>query len=300
REQAHEVVLERDVEAARSRVALAAGAAAELVVDAPRLVPLGADDVEAAGGDDLLVVPLRLVADPLDLRDDAFRQPLELAGPLPGLVHAAEHDRLDEQLGVGVVALEALALEVLARQPHGVAAEHDVGAAAGDVRRDGDGPAAPGLRDDLGLTAVELRVEHLVRYASTLEHLRQALGGLDRDRADEDRAAGLVHLDGLLDDRLVLPVLRAVDDGLVVLPLDGPVRGDDEDVGAVDLLELLLLGLGRARHAGDLVVELEEVLVRDRRERLVLALDLHALLGLDGLVQALAEAPAGHEAAREL
>src|SRR5690606_38125546 len=130
REQAHEVVLERDVEAARSRVALAAGAAAELVVDAPRLVPLGADDVEAAGGDDLLVVLLRLVADPLDLRDDAFRQPLELAGPLPGLVHAAEHDRLDEQLGVGVVALEALALEELARQPLGVAAEYDVGAAA--------------------------------------------------------------------------------------------------------------------------------------------------------------------------
>ncbi len=46
REHLHQVVVERDVEAARALVALAARAPAELVVDAPRLVPLGADDVK--------------------------------------------------------------------------------------------------------------------------------------------------------------------------------------------------------------------------------------------------------------
>jgi hypothetical protein len=60
----HQVVFERQVEARRARVALAAGAAAELVVDAARVVALGADDVQAAGSDDLLVV---LVADGLGL-----------------------------------------------------------------------------------------------------------------------------------------------------------------------------------------------------------------------------------------
>ena len=49
-------VFERQVEARRARVALAAGAAAQLVVDAPRLVALGADDVQAAGGDNLVVI----------------------------------------------------------------------------------------------------------------------------------------------------------------------------------------------------------------------------------------------------
>ena len=44
----HEVVVEREVEARRARVALAAGAAAELVVDPPAVVPLRADDVQAA------------------------------------------------------------------------------------------------------------------------------------------------------------------------------------------------------------------------------------------------------------
>ena len=58
-EQPHQVVLEREVEPGLTRVALAAGPAAQLVVDPARLVPLGADDVEAAGLVDLVVLGLR-------------------------------------------------------------------------------------------------------------------------------------------------------------------------------------------------------------------------------------------------
>ena len=47
-EQPHQVVAEREVEPRLARVALAAGAAAQLVVDAPRLVALGAEHVEPA------------------------------------------------------------------------------------------------------------------------------------------------------------------------------------------------------------------------------------------------------------
>ena len=59
-EDAHQVVFERQVEARRPGVALAAGAAAQLVVDAPRLVPLGAEDVQAAEADDLVVLGVGL------------------------------------------------------------------------------------------------------------------------------------------------------------------------------------------------------------------------------------------------
>ena len=55
-----------------------------------------------------------------------------------------------------------------------------------------------------------------------------------------------------------------------------------------------------ARHAGELVVKTEVVLEGDGGERLVLRLDLHALLGLERLVQAFRIAPAGHHAAGEL
>ena len=47
-EDAQQVVLEGDDELADARVALAPGTAAELVVDAPRLVPLGAQDEQPA------------------------------------------------------------------------------------------------------------------------------------------------------------------------------------------------------------------------------------------------------------
>ena len=121
-EQAHEVVLGGQVEARLARVALAAGAAAELVVDAPRLVPLGAEHVEAAQVDDAL-------------------------------------------------------------------AELDVDAAAGHVRRDRDRADLAGVLDDLRLARVLLRVQDVVRDPGAGQTLRQMLGGLDRDRADEDRAA---------------------------------------------------------------------------------------------------------------
>ena len=50
-ETAHEIVFHAQVEAALARIAQAAGAATQLVVDAARFVAFGADDVEAALGD---------------------------------------------------------------------------------------------------------------------------------------------------------------------------------------------------------------------------------------------------------
>ena len=67
-EDAQQRVLERHVEARAARVALAAGAAAQLVVDAARLVALGADDVQAARLHHLVVQRLPLAAQLLDAR----------------------------------------------------------------------------------------------------------------------------------------------------------------------------------------------------------------------------------------
>jgi hypothetical protein len=61
REDAHQRVVQAQVEAAGARVALAAAAAAQLVVDAPALVALGGHDAQAAQRLDLLVQALPLV-----------------------------------------------------------------------------------------------------------------------------------------------------------------------------------------------------------------------------------------------
>ena len=60
-EDAQQRVFERQIEARAAGIALAAGAAAQLVVDAPRLVALGADDVQAPAANHLVVqhLPLR-------------------------------------------------------------------------------------------------------------------------------------------------------------------------------------------------------------------------------------------------
>ena len=67
-EDAHQVVFERQEELGAAGVALAAGAAAQLVVDAAALVALGAEHEQPAGGERLLLQPRHLRADLLGAR----------------------------------------------------------------------------------------------------------------------------------------------------------------------------------------------------------------------------------------
>ena len=136
--------------------------------------------------------------------------------------------------------------------------------------------------------------------AFLLEQRRDVLGLLDRDRADQDRLAALVALADLLDHRVELLALGLVDDVGVVVADHVAVGRHHQHVEVVDLVELGRFGVGGAGHAGELLVHAEVVLEGDRRERLVLALDLDVLLRLDRLVQAVAPAPAGHQPAGEL
>ena len=167
----------------------------------------------------------------------------------------------------------------------GVAAEQDVRTAAGHVGGDGDGVLAPRLRHNRGLALVMLGVQHLVPHAHLLQNSREPLGFLHRDGAHQNRLALLVKLLDLLGGVAELLVLCAVDDVRVFLADQRLVGGNDGDVEVVDLLELGRFGFRGARHAGQLLVHAEVVLEGDGGERLVFALDLHAFLGLHGLVR---------------
>src|SRR5262249_49693166 len=151
-EEADEVVLGRDEEARLPGIALTAGAAAKLVVDAPRLVALGADDEQAAGLEDLLLV----------LGDALLDRGQDLGEAL---------------VVVGVARLEAELGELQAGEVLGVAAELDVDAAAGP----GGGDRHPGglarLGDDLALAlgVLGLGVEDGVRDALALQALGEQL-----------------------------------------------------------------------------------------------------------------------------
>ena len=176
-------------------------------------------------------------------------------------------------------------------------AEFDVGAAAGHVGGDGHGAALAGARDDLGFLLVILGVEDGVDDALALEHAREVLADLDGDRADEHRPALAVDVLDLLDHRVVFLAPGLVDRVVRVLARHGLVGGNDQHAELVNVEELGGLGFRRAGHAGQLLVEAEVVLDGDGGQGLRLALDLDLLLGLDGLVEAVAPAAAGHQAA---
>ena len=176
-----------------------------------------------------------------------------------------------------------------------VAAEHDVGAATSHVGGHGDGALGTGHGDDRGFSRVVLRVQHLVLDALGGEQLGEVLGLLDAGGAHQDGLSLLVALDDVLDDSVELRLLGAVDAIGFVRALHLAVGGDRHHAEVVGVHELGGLGLGRAGHAGELLVELEVVLEGDGGESLVLRLDLHALLRLDRLMHALVVAAAGED-----
>ena len=179
-------------------------------------------------------------------------------------------------------------------------AKLDVGAAARHVRRDRHGAALARKRDDLGFASVVLGVQDLVRDVRELEHARKDLGSVDRNGAEKDRLALRMTLGDIGDDRLELLALGAVDLVVAVDAVHRLVCRDRDDVELVDRLEFARLGLGGTGHAGELLVESEVVLDRDRRESLGLLLDLDALLRLDRLVETVGPASPREDAAREL
>ena len=146
---------------------------------------------------------------------------------------------------------------------------------------------------------MEFRIQDSVRNFLELQHAAEELAGFNAGCAYEDRLAfGVGFFDGL-DRGVVFFAAGLVDAVVFVEALDQAVGGNDIHIEAVDVVELAHFGLGGTGHASQLVVEAEVILDCDGREGLGLAVDLDALLGLDGLVESIAPAAAGHFAAGE-
>ncbi len=294
-EDAHQVVFERQEEFRMAGIALAAGTAAQLIVDAAALMPLGAEHAKPAGGERLL-----LQARDLGANFGGARAFLPLA----------------RILDIG---------QFLANAHVGIAAELNVGAAAGHVGGDRDGARHAGLRDDIGLLLViagiedgedlglggalvagiergeRVRIGEIVLLPALLaQHFRELLGLLDRGGADQHRLAARLAVLDQRQDRAEFLGRGAIDLVVVVEADHRHVGGDFQHFEIVDVLELVGLGRRGAGHAAELLVHAEVILERDRGERLVLRLDRLMLLGLERLVQAFRIAAARHHAAGEL
>ncbi len=141
--------------------------------------------------------------------DKVFGQLTILAGRVAGGFFALAQQfvgQLHQQRPV-----EHLALQRHRGQPFGIAAQQDVGAAAGHVGGDGHRATTPGLGHDERFRLVNLGVQHGVVDVLAVQIARDRLRVLNRGRADEERpACGVDGLD-LVEDGLILGADRAVD-----------------------------------------------------------------------------------------
>ena len=261
-EDAHQVVFQRQIKSTRAGVALAAAPTAQLVVDAPRFVALGAEHMQAAGGDDLGVTLF----------------PRRLRRGRRGLLRVVFQRRQFQ---------------------FEVAAEHDVGAAPGHVGGDGHAAGPAGLGDDLRFAVMMFGVQHLVRDVCGAQQRRQPFGGFNRRGADQHRLAARAACFDAVDNRGELFIDAAVHQVGVVAANHRPVGRDNHHFQTVDLQKLRGLGVGGAGHAGQRVIQAEIVLESYRRQGLVFLLNGDAFLRLDGLVQTVRPASPGHHAPGE-
>ena len=273
-EQAHEVIRQRQVEAALTGVTLTTGATTQLVVDTARLVALGAEHIKTTHLDDLR----GLFG---NLRPDLVERRTPRCFVLFG------------RLG----RIQALCRELRNGEELGVTTEHDVGTTTGHVCGYRYGTEAAGLRDDGRFTCVVLRVQNFVTDALLREQLRQVLALLNAGRTDENRLPLRVALGDVARNHLKLDDLVLVDDVGVVFTNHGAVRRNRNHTELVGAHELAGFGLSRTGHARKLLVHAEVVLQRHRSEGLVLSLDLDAFFGLNRLVNTFVVAAAGENTA---
>ena len=161
------------------------------------------------------------------------------------------------------------------------AAEPDVGAAAGHLRRHRDGPELAGLGDHRGLLGVVLGVEHHCGDAATLQPLVQFFGFGHVVGADQDGLSGLVHLDDVRDDRVGFRRGGDVDPVGFVLANVGRVRCDRGDTELVELAQLFACGQSGSGHAAHRRVPVDQRLHGDGVEHLTGFGGLDAFFGLD-------------------
>ena len=203
-EQPHQVVLHRQVEPALARVALPAGTAAQLVVDPPRLVPLGAEHVEPAGLDDLIV-----------LCRNGFRRLLERVAPGRFVLLGRSRPGPGPRACSSATAMNSALPPSMMSVPRPAMLVATVTA-----------PLRPAWATISASRACSLAFSTLGRTPRFLSSAGEVLALLDAHGADEDRLARPRALDDVVDDRAELGVLGAVDQVGLVGPDHRPVGRD--------------------------------------------------------------------------
>ena len=163
-------------------------------------MPFGAYYVQAACGDDGLMLPVGILLYPL----------VGLAVYGPCLRYALVVRFLVARGSLYQKLVHAVLPKLALGQELRIAAKQYIRASSGHVRGYGHRAEAAGLRHYLRLPGVQLCVQHLVLYAALGEHIAQQLALFHRYRTYEYGLARSVYLHYLVNNGAELAMLRAV------------------------------------------------------------------------------------------
>ena len=144
---------------------------------------------------------------------------------------------------------------------------------------------------------VQLRIQHLVRNTSEIQHTTQEFGYLDAGRTNKNRPTLLYQTNNLVNYGIVFLTLGAVNTVIEVDTCHRLIGRNNDYVEFIYVPELTCFRLGRTGHTGQLVVHTEVVLQRNRSESLCCTLDLDVFFRFHSLVQTIRPAATFHDTA---
>ena len=216
-EDAHQIVFQRQEKLRCAGVALASGTAAQLVIDASAFVTLGADYVKAASLDDNFLFRFDIGLDLFNFLGTLFRG------------QAVFNFLLDAHIKI--------------------AAELNIGAAAGHVGGNGHTARRAGLGNDNGFLIMMAGVENFMRDFPLFKLRGKLFGLLDADSANQDRLLALTTIFKQVDDRITFFANRSIDFIVFVGADAGNIGVHIDDLEFVDFFKFAGFGHGGAGHA---------------------------------------------------
>ena len=135
-----------------------------------------------------------------------------------------------------------------------IATQHDIGAAAGHIGGHGNHARFAGLRHNQSLALVLFGIQHIVRQTLLIQQLGHQFGVFNAGGTHEHGLAGFMAALDIGHHGFVFFFGGAENLVVGVFALHRPIGGDNHGFEAVDALEFKRFGVGRAGHAGQLVI----------------------------------------------
>ena len=157
-----------------------------------------------------------------------------------------------------------------------------------------------GIRNNLSLQFVELRIQYLVLDTTLCKHTAKFLRCFNRNRTNQHRLSFIVCFRNRLYNCIQLFLLRLKYRIMMIDSLYRQVCRNNDNIHTVNLTELFFLCKGCTGHTCLLLIFVKEVLEGNRCQCTALPFYLYIFLCFNRLMQAIRKTPSRHDTSGKL